>query len=153
VGEGGTTAGVLDAGPGEGGVEVVAAVHEEGAGLDAGAEGDGRRLGVGGPDGGGEAVGAVVHVADGFGVAVDGQDADDRAEALFLHEQSCGASATTWGAKNQPSSGVVKSRRPRGAAAALAGVDDLGRGTWSAVGGGHGARGWWSDRVGSPSLA
>src|SRR6267143_4608940 len=53
-------AAVLHAGPGERRVEVVAAVHEEGDGLDPSPDAQGALL-VARPDGGGEAVRAVVH--------------------------------------------------------------------------------------------
>src|SRR5687768_13522857 len=56
---------VLDAGPGEAGIEIIAAVHVDGAGVDLGAEACGG-IAVGGPDRGSEAVAGIVHEADGF---------------------------------------------------------------------------------------
>src|SRR4051812_22853004 len=77
--------GVLHARPGEQRIEVVAAVHEERAGLDLRADAEGPLL-VAGPDSRGQAVGAVVHQPDGLVVVGHLLDADDRAEALLHHQ-------------------------------------------------------------------
>src|SRR3546814_4867392 len=62
LGEGGAAAGVLHAGPGQHGVEIVGAVHEDGAGLNLAADCLGRGQ-IRCPDRGGEAVGRIVHQA------------------------------------------------------------------------------------------
>src|SRR6185436_6584589 len=58
-------AGVLHTGPGEARIEIVAAVHVDGAGLDLSADALGR-IHVAGPDRSREAIGRIVHQADGF---------------------------------------------------------------------------------------
>src|ERR687892_204459 len=63
AGERAAAAGVLDSGPSERRVEVVAAVHEPGAGLDPIADPD-RRVLVRRPDRRGQAIATVVHEAD-----------------------------------------------------------------------------------------
>ena len=83
--QGAAAAGILDADPGQRRVEIVAAVHEPGAGLDLVADAD-RRLLVIGPDGGGQAIGIVVHQADRLFVGADRHDAGDGAEAFLLHD-------------------------------------------------------------------
>src|SRR5438067_7045546 len=76
--------GVLDAGPGERRIEIVAAVHEPRARLHAIADAH-RRLGIRGPDGSGEAIAAVVHPLDRLLVAGDGHDACHRPEDFLGH--------------------------------------------------------------------
>src|SRR5512139_1313328 len=78
-------AGILDTGPGERGIEIVAAVHEPRPRLYAPADGNGGVL-VGRPHRRREAVGAVVHERDGFLVVAHLHDADHRAEALLDHD-------------------------------------------------------------------
>src|SRR5262252_7925212 len=78
-------AGILDADPGQRRVEIVAAVHEPGAGLDPISDAD-RGLFVIGPDGGGQAIGVVVHQPDRLVIRGDGHDAGHRAEAFLLHD-------------------------------------------------------------------
>src|SRR5678815_4644775 len=74
--------GVLHAGPGERGIEVVAAVHENRSGLDAVADVDGGFF-VFRPDGGGQAEIGVVHQRDRFFVGIDGHNSYSRAERLL----------------------------------------------------------------------
>jgi hypothetical protein len=78
-------AGVLAAGPAQRRVEIVATVHEHGAGFDPVA--DGSALAASGVQS--DAVRpklAVVHQRDGFLVVLDLHDADDRAEAFIAHD-------------------------------------------------------------------
>src|SRR5258707_8120829 len=82
--EGAAAAGILDPGPGEGGVEVVAAIHEPGTGRDTVADRDGGVL-VGRPYRGGETVFAVIHQAYRLVVRGDLHDADDGSETLLAH--------------------------------------------------------------------
>src|SRR5688572_25400805 len=82
--QGGAAARIFDADPGEGRVEVVTAIHVDGAGLEPVADLF-RFVGVRRPQRAGEAVFAVVHEADRLVVGLDLHDADDRAEALFRH--------------------------------------------------------------------
>ena len=84
--QGGAAPGVLDPGPGQGRVEVVAAVHEHGAGFQLLAEPLGG-VQITGPDRRAEAIGAVVHQGDGLGVAGHRHDADHRAEAFLAHHR------------------------------------------------------------------
>ena len=84
IGHARASAGILDAGPGEEGIDIVAAVHEDGAGRDLVADLFGRRR-VLRPDRGREAVGAVVHQPDRLFVRGDLHDADDGAERLLHH--------------------------------------------------------------------
>src|SRR3954447_18771197 len=62
---------VFDAGPGELGVKIIAAVEVDGAGHGAGCERLAARC-ILGPDGSGETLGAVVHDADAFLFSVHG---------------------------------------------------------------------------------
>src|SRR5215203_3321988 len=70
-------AGLLDARPRQRRIEIVAAVHEHGAGLELTADGL-SRIRIPRPDGGGEAEVAVVHEADRLLVGRDLHDADGR---------------------------------------------------------------------------
>src|SRR3954463_129887 len=83
-GERDAAAAVLDAGPGKPRVEVVAAVHEHGAGVELVADRDGGLV-VPRPDRGGEAEGAVVHEAHGLLVRRHLHDPDHGTEALLAH--------------------------------------------------------------------
>src|SRR3546814_17028412 len=74
-------------GPGERRVEIIAAVHEAGAGLKLLADDDGGVC-VSRPDGSGEAVGAVVHQPDRLRIRADRHDADDRSEEHTSELQS-----------------------------------------------------------------
>src|SRR5690349_13709613 len=78
-GQGGAAARILDAGPGQGRIEIVAAVHEYRAGLDLVADLL-CRLGIIGPDRGGESIERVVHELDGFLIIAHLHDADDWSE-------------------------------------------------------------------------
>ncbi len=84
LGEAHPPPGLLDPGPGEGGVQVVRAVREDGAGFDPPPDAFGA-VQVPGPDRGGEAVVGVVHEADRLFVVLDLHHPDDRAEALLPH--------------------------------------------------------------------
>ena len=77
-------AGVFHASPSQCRVQIVAAVHKHGAGFDLGGQGFGGR-GVARPDGGGEAVAAVVHQPHRFGVVRHRHNPHHRAEAFFVH--------------------------------------------------------------------
>ena len=79
-------AGFLDAGPRQTGIEIVAAVHIDRAGLDRLADALGG-MDVLGPDGRSEAIGAVVHQSDRLFRVADFDDADDGAETLFAHNR------------------------------------------------------------------
>src|SRR5689334_9128186 len=76
--------GILDAGPGERRIEVIAAVHEPGARFDAIADGK-RGVAIGRPYGRRKAVAAVVHQLDCLLVALDRQDACHRSEDFLGH--------------------------------------------------------------------
>ena len=79
-------AGLLDAGPRQTGIEIVAAVHIDRAGLDCLADALGG-IDVLGPDGRREAIAAVVHQSDRLFLVADLGDADDGAETLFAHHR------------------------------------------------------------------
>src|SRR6185369_9642605 len=80
-----TVAAVFDTGPGEFGVEIIAAIDIDSARGGAGCQCFAAR-GVLGPDGSRETVGAVVHEADAFILGIYGHDADHRPEALLHHD-------------------------------------------------------------------
>ncbi len=67
------------------GIEIVAAVHIHGAGLDFAADPLGS-VHVLGPDRCGKTVGRVIHQPDGFLVVANFHDADHRTEGLFHHD-------------------------------------------------------------------
>src|SRR5438874_2651885 len=77
--------GVFHPGPGKRGIEVVAAVHVQRAGLDLLPQRD-RRIRVLRPHRCGKPVAAVVHEADCFLVAIDPHDAYRRTESLSGHD-------------------------------------------------------------------
>ncbi|MNQ81273.1 hypothetical protein D3C85_962860 [compost metagenome] len=77
---------MLDPGPGQGRVQVIAAVHEHGAGGQFIAQATGG-VQVLGPDRRTKAELAVVHQGDGLLVAADRHDAHHRAEALLAHHR------------------------------------------------------------------
>src|SRR5258708_29728456 len=79
-------AGILHPGPGQRRIEIVAAVHEPGAGGRLVADAD-RRVLVHRPDRRGEAEGVVVHQADRLVVGAHPHHADHRAEAFVLHDR------------------------------------------------------------------
>src|SRR6266446_3154441 len=80
---------VLDAHPGEGRVQIVAAVHEPRAGLHLLAERHGRDL-IARPDRRGKTEGAVVHLRHRFGVGTHFHDAGDRSKNLLAHDRRAG---------------------------------------------------------------
>jgi hypothetical protein len=80
-----TKTGLLEATEGHLGVELVVAVDPDGAGLELVGDGDGAGD-VLGEDGGGEAVEAVVGLAEDVGFVGELGDDDDGAEDLLLHD-------------------------------------------------------------------
>ena len=76
--------GVLAARPAERGVQIIGAVHEDGARLNLLPDGGGGVV-ILRPDAGGQAIGRVVHQTDRLGIVGDLHDADHRAERLFGH--------------------------------------------------------------------
>src|SRR5690606_15322519 len=77
--------GILDAGPGESWVEIVAAIQEEGPGVDLLADLL-SRLFIFRPDRGRKPVRAVIHELNCLLVGGNFHDADDGAESLFTHD-------------------------------------------------------------------
>src|SRR5213082_1792516 len=80
---------MLDADPGEGRVQIVAAIHEPGAGVHLLAEPDGSVL-IARPDSRGQSEGAVVHLRHGFIVRAHLHDPGDRSKDLLAHDRRAG---------------------------------------------------------------